>query len=212
MTMDGKVIRPDGGWYGLTSRRDRSRMDELRRESQVLLVGTGTLLRDDPILWVRDGDGNPDPASPVPAVVCRHTIPPSRLRLFHGPRPPILFINRTLLKDSAGEDAGFGKMAHIFSLEEERLEPASILEELRKEGWERILLEGGPRMNHAYISADLVDRFHLTIVPYIIGQKGLFGPVNGESAIPSFDARGWHLMECLQEGDELFLTYRRNRG
>ncbi|EMF45079.1 riboflavin biosynthesis protein RibD C-terminal domain protein [Leptospira interrogans serovar Lora str. TE 1992] len=39
MTLDGKVSRPDGRWYGLSSRNDKKRMDEIRSKAEVLILG-----------------------------------------------------------------------------------------------------------------------------------------------------------------------------
>ncbi|HMZ61570.1 MAG TPA: dihydrofolate reductase family protein, partial [Leptospiraceae bacterium] len=36
MTIDGKTARPDGKWYGLSSRNDKIRMDKYRSEADAL--------------------------------------------------------------------------------------------------------------------------------------------------------------------------------
>lgn len=50
MTLDGRVMRPDGRWHGLTSREDRRRMDEHRSHARALLLGKASLIADDPIV------------------------------------------------------------------------------------------------------------------------------------------------------------------
>ena len=39
MTLDGKVARPDGKWYGLSSRNDKKRMDLIRSQADALILG-----------------------------------------------------------------------------------------------------------------------------------------------------------------------------
>ena len=39
MTIDGKVERPDGKWYGLSSKNDKAKMDFYRSQYEVLILG-----------------------------------------------------------------------------------------------------------------------------------------------------------------------------
>ncbi len=221
MTMDGRVMRPEGRWFGLTSQTDRNRMDEIRRRMQGILVGHRTLVRDNPVLWIKDQTGNPDPASPIPILICRNSLPPFVLRIFHGPVSPLLLVNRSLLSEKGlplkeeflledyVEDDIRGR---VIALPREELHPGSVLTRLRSMNFEHLLLEGGPALNYAFFQEDLVDLFFLTLVPHVIGQSDLAGPVQGPSPLKEFHEKLWELTVCRQqENSEVFLEYRRRR-
>lgn len=93
----------------------------------------------------------------------------------------------------------------------EELTPSRVLKRLSDAGMGQVLLEGGPTLNYAFFAADLVDRFYLTLVPYVIGQAGLPGPVQGSAALSGFDRVGWELVRHEAIGSEVFLEYSRRR-
>ena len=53
MTLDGKVARPDGKWYGLSSRQDKRQMDRIRSQADALILGKNSLINDDPVIKLR---------------------------------------------------------------------------------------------------------------------------------------------------------------
>ena len=53
MSLDGKVARPDGKWYGLSSKEDRIQMDIYRSEVEVLILGKNSIQNDDPNVHIR---------------------------------------------------------------------------------------------------------------------------------------------------------------
>ncbi len=73
---------------------------------------------------------------------------------------------------------------------------------------EVLLVEGGPALNHALISAGLADELYLTLAPKLLGGKSpdalaaLEGPILGSQKRPKPKLISVHL--C---GDELFLRY-----
>jgi riboflavin-specific deaminase-like protein len=228
MTLDGKVMRPDGAWYGLTSPVDRARMELFRRECDVVIVGKNSVIADDPV--VASG------ARPVPCMIARGSLPPADRKLFANPQArPILLVGadqpdlahvvqtpapgRPLQAtdlDPVGAPAALRELvqrADLIALPRELLEPASVLDWLyRERAARRVLLEGGPQVNHAFFAADLVDVIYLTIVPYLIGARDLPGIVDGEAAFARFDRPGWCLDRCEPVGQEVFLQYVRVRS
>ncbi len=208
MTLDGRVMLPDGRWHGLTSASDRLRMDLYRMEAQAVIVGRNSVEQDDPVVVPRISEGDRRPL-PVPVMICRSALPSPDRKMFNNPDgpDPILFIAEEL-KDELGRLAD---SCAIESLPRESVTPINVLKRLAELDRTNVLLEGGPRLNHAFLSDDLVDVIYMTIVPFIVGRKELPGIAEGDVPIPDFEKRGWQLKAAENIQDELFLRYERDR-
>ena len=57
-TLDGRTSAPDGTSVWITGKDARRRVQQLRAQSDAVLVGAGTVRNDDPQLTVRDVDGD----------------------------------------------------------------------------------------------------------------------------------------------------------
>ncbi|MDA2955170.1 MAG: bifunctional diaminohydroxyphosphoribosylaminopyrimidine deaminase/5-amino-6-(5-phosphoribosylamino)uracil reductase RibD [Actinomycetota bacterium] len=57
-TLDGRTAAPDGTSMWITGETARNRVQQLRAQSDAVLVGAGTVRKDDPKLTVRDVDGD----------------------------------------------------------------------------------------------------------------------------------------------------------
>jgi diaminohydroxyphosphoribosylaminopyrimidine deaminase / 5-amino-6-(5-phosphoribosylamino)uracil reductase len=73
MTLDGRVAAADGTSRWITSEAARRDVHALRRDCQAIVVGTGTVLADNPALTVREVDC---PVPPLRVVVGRRSVPP----------------------------------------------------------------------------------------------------------------------------------------
>ena len=199
MTLDGKVARPDGKWYGLSSREDKKRMDFLRSQADALILGKNSILNDDPVIHLRYVDGE----EPTPIILLRKGILPKTKKVFtHTKKKPIVFCLEENFSEVKSE---LSDVAEIFVFPE--LEPSLVLKKLVELGFKIILLEGGPTLNDSFFRAGLINKINLTIVPFLIGAKNLPSIVTGNVAYENFDLEKWELIHFEKNGNELFLTY-----
>jgi diaminohydroxyphosphoribosylaminopyrimidine deaminase / 5-amino-6-(5-phosphoribosylamino)uracil reductase len=143
-TIDGRSAAADGTsrWVSsLPARRDTHR---LRAECDAILVGTGTVLVDDPQLTVRDED---DANLPREGQL---------LRAVMGLRP--LPADRRVLDDAA-ETVVLATR-----------DPAQALGELYARDRQHVLLEGGPTLAAAFLGAGLVEEVVAYVAPMLLGR------------------------------------------
>lgn len=141
-TLDGRVAAIDGTSRWITCAEARRDVHRLRGECDAILVGSGTVLADDPHLTVRDGEGKLAARQPLRVVSDRSGRTPSDARI----------------RDSAAETL-------ITSAD-----PVPMLTALYERGVRSVLLEGGPTLAGAYVAADLVDRIVGYLAPRLLGS------------------------------------------
>lgn len=140
-TLDGRVAAADGTSRWITSDVARHHAHGLRAEVDAIAVGTGTVLADDPSLTARTVDGGLVERQPV-RVVVGHRDVPAGARL-HGPG---------------------GKLVHVRTHD-----PAEVLRVLHAREVRHVLVEGGPTLAAAFLTAGLVDEVHAYVAPVLLG-------------------------------------------
>jgi riboflavin biosynthesis pyrimidine reductase len=142
-------------------------------------------------------------ARPVIAVVTRSGRLAPDLPLFSDPtyRPLII-------AGSDPDQAALDKLSTVATIvhtESDSVEPEAALALLQHLGHRIVLLEGGPRLNGAFVEADCIDEWNLTLSPNLVG---------GTSGRASYGAAGvmhsFHVQHVLTEDGLLFVQWRRS--
>jgi diaminohydroxyphosphoribosylaminopyrimidine deaminase/5-amino-6-(5-phosphoribosylamino)uracil reductase len=185
MTLDGKIAPPPGeslnpsalgaggatgGW--ITSVEARAHVQELRHESDAIMVGVGTVIADDPLLTDRTGRPRRRPLLRV--------ILDSRLRL-----PLESRLVKTAAKDlvvfcSFAEEKKRQELERLdIRVEQAPLGPANGRPDLRQIAARlgqieitSLLIEGGALVNWAALAAGIVDKVFLYYAPKILAGTG----------------------------------------
>ncbi len=147
-SLDGRAAAPDGTSQWITGPAARADVHRRRSEADAIVVGTGTLLSDDPALTARRPDGTLYDRQPMPVVLGQRAVPGDALVRAH-PRP---------LLHRDGENLG-GESPN---------EP-SLMSELRERGVQRVFVEGGPTIASAFLRAGLADEVLAYVAPTLIG-------------------------------------------
>lgn len=157
-SLDGRVAGPNQEPVTLSSPEDQQRVHRLRAASDAVIVGSGTVLNDDPRLTARL---DPPPSSaPLRVVFDRRRRMPSTTHLAEG-EPPTLVLTETGPQEPIGQ-------AQVRTVS--NLTPETGLRILEEEGVDTVLLEGGPTLAGAFLEAGLIDRFTLYVAPRILGE------------------------------------------
>ena len=198
VTLDGKVAAAGGDARWISCLDSRRAVHELRARVDAVMVGAGTVRRDDPELTVRLADGR-DPAR----VVITHdgSLPPAAKLLATAGH------TRTIVVAEHATDAARRMLdargAELLEVGESGLRGA--LEALAGLGLLDVLCEGGPTLAGALLADDLIDRVLLFVAPLIVGRGApdLFAA----PAVRAVD-HAWRLtgVEWRQVCDDLLLS------
>ncbi|TAM84886.1 MAG: bifunctional diaminohydroxyphosphoribosylaminopyrimidine deaminase/5-amino-6-(5-phosphoribosylamino)uracil reductase RibD, partial [Jatrophihabitans sp.] len=154
-TLDGRVAAADLSARWISSPASRADAHALRAVVDAILVGSGTVLADDPQLTVRDGDGTPAEHQPLRVVLDRRHRTPQSARVLDNAAA-------TLVLDTAA--------------------PRFALKALFDRGVRHVLLEGGPTLAGAFVEARCVDEVIAYLSPLLLGDGP---SALGHAGIPS---------------------------
>jgi diaminohydroxyphosphoribosylaminopyrimidine deaminase/5-amino-6-(5-phosphoribosylamino)uracil reductase len=168
ITLDGRIADAFGRSQWITGPEARAAGHSLRSASDAILIGSGTLLADDPSLNTRlEGGRHARPVLLDTRLRC-----PAGARVLTAGLRPWIFCARDAPERSLAADVirvprqGGGLDIH------------SVLAELSERGIHRVLVEGGARVHRTLFDEDLVDELHLFIAPAVLadGPGWLAGP------------------------------------
>ena len=165
MTLDGKVAAAGGDARWISCLDSRRAVHELRARADAVMVGAGTVRRDDPELTVRltpRAATRSAWSSPTTA-----TLPAGRQAA--GDRAPHAHHRRRRRGDRRGAPAAARRAAPSCS-KWARAACAAALEALAGLGLLDVLCEGGPTLAGELLAAGLIDRVLLFVAPLIVGR------------------------------------------
>jgi len=214
MTMDGRIAARGGDSRYITSPLARARVHRERARSDAVLIGSSTLLVDDPDLTARLAPGR----SGIRVVLDRRLRTPLRARLVHTAREVPTWILTGPFPDPAHARSLEKAGVRIFPLARHAT-LSGALRTLRGNGVHRILSEGGAAVLGALLRARAVDRVQVFVAPRILGGSDALGPVGGRG--PGRMALAKNLLgmrtrkvgpDLLIEGDPEYRSWGRRAG
>lgn len=182
MTLDGQIATAGGESQWITGEAARLRGHRLRAEVDAVLVGIGTVLRDDPQLTARTG-GDPvrlAPRQPLRVVVDSRLRIPLRAAVLQRQDEAHTVIATTRAAPSKKIAALQGRGIDVLVLPGAggHVDLAALWTRLGQLGVTSLLVEGGSDLNAAALRAGLPQRLMCFIAPLLLGgqdAKGLFG-------------------------------------
>lgn len=180
ISLDGRIATRTGDSKWISSERSRLLVHRMRNEVDGVLVGIGTVIKDDPLLTVRLPKGKiKDPL--------RIVIDP-RLRI--SPKARILNdTGKTLIVTGTGVSPDKwekleSKGAEILSLPEQEghISIKDLLTDLGRRGLTSLLVEGGAEVYASFLSEGQVDKLVLFIAPLLVGGRQAKGMIGGRGA------------------------------
>jgi 5-amino-6-(5-phosphoribosylamino)uracil reductase len=208
----------------LSGEADLDRVDAERAAADAILVGAGTIRRDDPRLLIRSARrqagrralGRPPQPAGVTITASGDLDPAARF--FRGgeqagageggdpaaaaaPRRIVYAASPVLLKlrDQIGGLAEVVDAGDPPPL-------AEILADLGRRGVRRLMVEGGARLGTQLLAGGLVDELQLAIAPFFVGDAAA-PRFAGPGEYPAGPAHPLHLAEVRPVGEVVLLRY-----
>ncbi|WP_084704601.1 bifunctional diaminohydroxyphosphoribosylaminopyrimidine deaminase/5-amino-6-(5-phosphoribosylamino)uracil reductase RibD [Phaeacidiphilus oryzae] len=209
-TLDGRSAAADGTSRWITSPESRADVHRLRDQVDAVLVGSGTVLADDPQLTVRQvpgGAGEMD-RQPVRVAVDTHAVTPPAARLLDGAATTLILTAEDADASALAPavQAGRAEIVAVPRSAEGRpgLELTAVLDELYRRGVRSVLLEGGPGLAGAFLERHLVDKIVGYLAPVLLGAGPAALGTAGISTIA--DALRLDIRDVERFGPDLRIT------
>jgi 5-amino-6-(5-phosphoribosylamino)uracil reductase len=202
----------------LSNDEDFDRVDEVRAGSDAIMVGAGTIRRDNPALLVRSQARRAArlarglPASPARVTLTgTGEIDPAARFFTTGEGPRLVYVTaaaagraRERLRGVA--DAGEAEVIAVG----DPLDLGSVLADLAARGVRRLMVEGGGTVHARFLAAGLADELHLAVAPLFVGDPQATRLTAPELAGRPAGQR-MRLAEIRPVGDVVLLRYRPDR-
>jgi len=171
MTADGKIADVHGGARWITGEPARAEAHRQRSESDAIVVGITTVLRDDPALTVRLP--RPWPREPYRVVLDTSARTPPGARLIAGATPAraIIAVGDAAPADRVTALEAAGATVLRCPARDGRVAPDAVLAALFAREVRAVLLEGGGEVHGGFLDAGLVDRVTLFVAPLLLGGR-----------------------------------------
>lgn len=209
-SLDGRIATGGGVGRWITGEAARTWAHRLRAEHDAVLVGSGTVLADDPELTCRLPGLRS--RSPVRVILDRRLRLPLESRLVRTAHETAVWV----LTDAAAEpDRIRALRAAGVRVEPLVTEPSAWPERalalLADRGITRLLVEGGGKVATAFLRAGLVDRLVLFQAPILLGAEGV--PLVGGLGVARPEAAPrWIPIEERRVGEDRMLVFEPAKG
>jgi len=159
-SLDGRIATPTGKSRDINGCSGMDHLHRLRGLVDVVVVGVGTVVADDPQLTTRRVPGR----SPARAVIDRSGRSSRSAKWLKDDGCQRFVFSA----DPEGWPEGVERICS--DTDPEVFEPRGVIEALHARGHKVILIEGGASTVSRFIDAGVVDRLHVCLAPIILGS------------------------------------------
>jgi riboflavin-specific deaminase-like protein len=176
ITWDGRISTRNLTPSDFSSKKDKRRLLEIRARGDALLVGRGTLEKENMRMGLPDADlragrlRRKQAPYPIRVILSNFGRIERGLRVFQEVFSPILIYSTTRMPK--GLQAELAKHAILHLTEGKAVNLREMLEDLRsRHKVKRLVCEGGGAVFRSLLEAGLVNEINLTLCPRIFGGK-----------------------------------------
>ncbi|WP_327051858.1 2,5-diamino-6-(ribosylamino)-4(3H)-pyrimidinone 5'-phosphate reductase [Halomicrococcus gelatinilyticus] len=198
-SVDGKLSTRRREQVAISGPEDFARVDDLRVESDVIAVGVGTVLADDPSLTA---DGGPNPLRVVADSRART---PTDAAVVDDRAPTVVFVAERAPDERvrALEAAG----AEVVVAGETRVDLEAAFATLEARGVDQVMVEGGGELIFSLFDAGLVDDLRVFVGSLVVGGRDAPTLADGEGFVDREAFADLSLASVERVDDGVLLQY-----
>lgn len=183
-SLDGRTAASTGDSKWITGLGSRRLVHKMRKATDAVMVGSSTVIKDDPELTVRLVKGR-DPLRVIVDSSFRSPLDAKALRIptKTGARPPVVFTTRRADKSKIKAARSSGVDVVVVGRSDEGVDLKAVSAELARRGVLSVLVEGGGTLAASFIREGLADKLMIFYGPLMIGSDGFpsVGPLGVRS-------------------------------
>ena len=205
-SLDGRIAAASGDSRWVSGPETRDWSHRLRTRIDAILVGSSTVVVDDPLLTARPG-GEDSERQPLRVVVDTRGRVPPMAQVFTGPAKTLVATSEDARPEWRAAIEARGAEVVSFPLDNRgRVDLRALVAELGRRDVLSLLVEGGGVILGAFFDAGLVDKLHAVIAPLIVGAADAPAAVAGAGADRM--AQALRLQETTVErlGEDILVT------
>lgn len=171
MSLDGRTAMASGESKWITSAPARRDVQHWRARSSAIVTGIGTVLHDNPELWVRAGDLDLNENAvqqPLRVILDSHNRLPNAARILHGPGS-VLQILAGQVENIEKTDMAYQRIT--FTAKNGTIDLLQTLQYLAGLQCNEILVEAGATLAGQFIQQGLVDQVLIYVAPKLLGSS-----------------------------------------
>jgi diaminohydroxyphosphoribosylaminopyrimidine deaminase/5-amino-6-(5-phosphoribosylamino)uracil reductase len=203
-SLDGRIAAASGDSRWVSGPETRQWSHRLRTRVDAILVGSSTVVVDDPLLTARPDDVEAE-RQPLRIVVDSSGRTPPMARVFDTRARTIVV---TTEEAPGGWRTSMKARAEVLTMPkfDDRVDLLALLKELGSRDILSVLVEGGGVILGSFFDQGLVDKLHAVIAPIVIGADDAPAAVAGEGAFRMADALNLRDTTIERLGRDLLIT------
>ncbi len=198
MTLDGKIATYTGDSRWITGEAARHLVHELRNQVDAILVGSRTVMLDDPSLTTRleQGEGK----DPVRIILDADEYLNGTSRVFHLESDAPTWV----VVPEGHTFKGADDVLHV-SAHGSGVDMNALMKELAGRDIVSVLIEGGGATHASAFEAGIVDRVMFFVAPKIVGGRDAVTAVEGHGVQHMSEAIGLERMSVRTVGEDILI-------
>jgi len=193
MSIDGKLATHNGDSKWLTGSLAREHVHQWRHRVDAILIGSGTVIQDDPQLTVRLPDTKiPEEQQPMRIILDGKKVIPKQAKIFAADLPGETLLASQIVADNT-----------------KPIELDQLLDKLYLRGINALIVEGGAKTLTQFFASDRIDEIHCYIAAKLVGGAAAPTAFMGVGIDNMQQARHFTLLAMENFANDVLLTYRR---
>ena len=197
MSLDGKIATRTGDSRWVTGEASRRLVHEIRNEVDAILIGSRTVMTDDPSLTARLDQQTNDP---IRVIVDADEYLASDRRVFNLESTAPTWVALPMGQSFEGAD----EVIHVAD-GPGGIDLAALMRELAARNVMSVLIEGGGTTHASAFAAGIVDKVMFFVAPKIIGGRDAVTAVEGDGAERMSDAIQLERMSARDVGEDILI-------